>query len=233
MRTNVVMTYILIGILMVCGYIFLLQIVAGRTTNRAALPLISVLLLGLYVIIGIPFLLIIFSLGNLEFVLLALLSVVSCIILFATLSAFFRNFRWMNKGMLVLFLTYTFAVLYITIFSRGEGTNDTTVYLVQTDVIREAMRNHSLEPLNHMLLNLALFIPMGFLLPCTYPEKLSSWIYALLMGLMCTTIIEATQLLLRIGQADLTDVITNTLGALIGYAAYRIMSHFSPAMSSE
>ena len=226
MRTNVIMTYILIGILMVCGYIFLLQFVANRTTNKAALPLISVLLLGLYVLIGVPFMIIIFNLGSLDFVLLALLSVVSCIILLATLSAFFRNFRWMNKGMLALFITYAIALGYITIFSRGEGTNDTTIYLMQMDQIKEAIRTHSLEPVNHMLLNLALFIPMGFLLPYVLPEKLSSFIYAILMGLMCTTIIESAQMLLRLGQADLTDIVTNTLGALIGFLLYVIVNKF-------
>lgn len=232
MQANKLMSYILIGILLVCGYIYCLQVVARRTTNRAAMPLISVLLLVLYLCIGIPFVIIIFSMGSLDFVLLALLSALSFAILLSALAGLVKNFPFLNKGMLALFLVYTLAVAYITIFSR-DGSNDTTVYTVRMDLIQEVMRTHSLEPLHHTFLNLLMFIPMGFLLPCICPEKLDNWSYALLMGLMCTTIIESAQLLLRLGQADLTDVVTNALGAVIGYLIYKIFKRFLPKMEDD
>lgn len=227
MQANKVMSYILIGILLVCGYIYCLQVVARRTTNRAAMPLISILLLVLYLCIGIPFVIIIFSMGSLDFVLLALLSALSFAIIFSALAGLFRNFSFVNKGMLALFITYTLAVAYITVFSR-DGSNDTSIYMVRSDLIQEVMRTHSLEPLHHSFLNMLMFIPMGFLLPCVYPEKLDHWSYAILMGLMCTTAIESIQLLLRLGQADLTDVITNALGALLGYLIYKVFKRFMP-----
>ena len=227
MQANKVMSYILIGILLVCGYIYCLQVVARRTTNRAAMPLISLLLLILYLCIGIPFVIIICSMGSLDFVLLALLSALSFAIVISAISGLFRNFHILNKGMLALFITYTLAVAYITIISR-DGSNDTSIYTIRMDLIQEVMRTHSLEPLHHSFLNLLLFIPMGFLLPCICPEKLDNWSYAVLMGLMCTTFIESIQLILRLGQADLTDVITNVLGTLIGYFIFKVFRRLLP-----
>lgn len=67
---------------------------------------------------------------------------------------------------------------------------------------------------------------MGFLLPFVQPQKRAKLSYALLMGMLSTTIIETTQMLLRLGQADRTDIVTNVLGAVIGYLLYRIARRF-------
>lgn len=67
---------------------------------------------------------------------------------------------------------------------------------------------------------------MGFLLPFVQPQKRAKLSYALLMGMLFTTIIETTQMLLRLGQADRTDIVTNVLGAVIGYLLYRIARRF-------
>lgn len=233
MQSSTMMSYILIIILLVCGYIFFLQIIAHRTTNRAALPLISVLFLILYLVIAIPFVIIIFSFGSLDYVLLCLLSFISCVVLFTAIAGFFRHFRKLNKAALALFLTYTVAVAYITIFSRDGTNNDTSIYMIRMDLIQEAIRTHSLEPLNHVFLNLLLFVPMGILLPYIYPEKLARVSYAALMGLMCTTIIESIQMMLGLGQADLTDVITNAAGAVIGFGIYRLIERFRPVSEPE
>lgn len=67
---------------------------------------------------------------------------------------------------------------------------------------------------------------MGFLLPFVQPQKRAKLSYALLMGMLFTTIIETTRMLLRLGQADRTDIVTNVLGAVIGYLLYRIARRF-------
>ena len=219
------MQLILIAILLLCGYLYLFQLVAKRTENAYALPFVAVILLVIYLFIAVPLLLILRRLGSVDQILLALLILFSCAFLFTSVYSLIRDFRSVNKGMLALFLVYTLALGYITIFSR-DGTNDTAITMFRLDSIEKAIRTRSLDPLNHILLNIALFVPVGFLLPFVQPQKLARLSYALLIGMLFTTIIETTQMLLRLGQADLTDIVTNILGAVIGYLLYKLARRF-------
>ncbi len=225
MNIRDMMYYILIAILLLCGYIYLLQAAVKRTQNSAAVPLISVLLLVIYLMIGIPVIVIISRLGSMETILLSLLLLASCVFLVLAVSGLIRNFRSVRKGMMGLFLVYLLAVAYITVFSR-DGTNDATISMIRFDSIEEAIRTRSLEPMNHIFLNIAMLVPLGFLFPMICPEKLGKWSYALVLGMMLTTAIEMTQMLLVLGQADLTDIITNTLGTLIGYWIFAAVRRF-------
>lgn len=219
------MQLILIAILLLCGYLYLFQLVAKRSENAYALPFVAVILLVIYLLIAVPLMVILRRMGSVDRILLALLILFSCAFLFASIYSLIRDFRNVNKGMLALFLVYTLALGYITIFSR-DGTNDASITMFRFDAIEKAIRTRSLDPLNHILLNVALFVPVGFLLPFVQPQKLARLSYALLIGMMFTTIIETTQMLLRLGQADLTDIVTNVLGAVIGYLLYKITRRF-------
>ncbi|PGZ61899.1 hypothetical protein COE58_09055 [Bacillus cereus] len=71
------------------------------------------------------------------------------------------------------------------------------------------------------LLNIVLFIPLGFLLPAIWPQlrKMKNTIYA---GFFFSLAIELSQLLnSRI--TDIDDLFTNTLGALVGYVLYKVL----------
>lgn len=220
-----ILQLIMIGILLLCGYIFLFQLVARKTENKANVPIIAVILLFIYLLVAIPLVLIIGRMGSTAMMLQSLLILFACLALFAAFIGMVKNFRELNKGMLALFITYVLAVGYITIFSRGE-TNDTSIFLFRMDVIQEAIRTRSFEPLQHILLNIAMFIPLGLLFCAIYPEKTMKFGYAAALGMICTTIIETTQMLLKLGQADLMDILTNVLGAIIGYLIFRIIHRF-------
>lgn len=69
------------------------------------------------------------------------------------------------------------------------------------------------------ILNVVLFLPLGFLLPLLWPE----WnrpIPVLLFGAAFSLLIEASQLL-NIRNTDVDDILLNTLGAVIGLLLYR------------
>lgn len=215
----------MIGIVLLCGYLFLFQIVAQKTENKGSIPIVAIILLLIYLGIAVPVLFVISTMGSTEMILISLLLLFTCVAVFVSIYGLVHHFRDINKGMLALFLTYVLAVGYVTIFSRND-TNDTSIYLFRFDVIREAIRTRSFEPLNHMFLNIAMFVPLGALFPAVYPEKLAKLSYAVMLGMICTTIIEATQLMLKLGQADLMDILTNALGAIIGYLFYRLFMRF-------
>lgn len=68
------------------------------------------------------------------------------------------------------------------------------------------------------LLNMAMFVPLGFFLPllCDRYRRLK---HALLFGLGATMFIELAQLF-TYRATDINDVITNTAGALLGYLMF-------------
>ena len=215
------MQTILIVILMLCGYLYLLQIVTRRTANKNSLTLAAVVLLVIYSAITGALILILRTLGSAEMILMAFLLLFASISLGLAVYGMCRDFRKLNKGMLAVFLVYVLALAYITFFSR-EVREETVIKLVPFNSFAKALRTHSPDTINHLLLNIALFVPMGLLFPMIYPEKLSTIFFVLPIGLMCTTLIESLQLILRLGHCDIDDIIANTLGTLLGYLFYKI-----------
>ena len=72
------------------------------------------------------------------------------------------------------------------------------------------------------LLNIVLFVPLGFLLPLLW-EKQNGLFRILLAGASFSLLIELSQLL-NIRNSDIDDLLLNTLGAIIGFALYRLFA---------
>ncbi len=70
-------------------------------------------------------------------------------------------------------------------------------------------------PIEDLLLNIILFIPLGFLLPYIWPKL--NFCKTLLISLLFSAAIEGTQYIAHLGCCDIDDVINNTIGACIGY----------------
>ena len=215
-----IMTYFLIRVLLVCGYIFLLHSISSRITNRKSLPLLGIVVFLVYAALVVPLLMILNQMGSSSFVLLAVLLLLSSVVLFVLVYGMLKYFSELNKGMLVLFLLYILVVSYFTIFNREEG--HSRAILLRFDSVRDAIRGKSLEPLQHVLLNGLMFIPIGILFPLIYPSRLGKIVYVGTLGLMLSTIIEATQMFLMIGQCDVEDIAANTAGAVIGVLLYKV-----------
>jgi len=69
--------------------------------------------------------------------------------------------------------------------------------------------------------NMLLFIPLGFMLPCIWKKYKVLWKTAL-SGITVSLIIELSQLFNR-RITDIDDLLMNTLGALIGWAIFRLL----------
>lgn len=70
--------------------------------------------------------------------------------------------------------------------------------------------------------NVLVFIPLGVLLAAN-AKRLGYWRNVLVILAFSLTM-EVTQYLFAIGASDITDVITNTAGGLIGLTAYAVLS---------
>ena len=70
--------------------------------------------------------------------------------------------------------------------------------------------------------NVALFLPFGFLLPLLAP-RMDRWWRTVGAGFALSAAIELTQLAFPgLRRPDVNDVLMNTLGAALGFAAYRL-----------
>lgn len=75
---------------------------------------------------------------------------------------------------------------------------------------------------SQILLNILMFIPLGFLLPVVFPKRLNSYLSVSFVILAVTVMIEAMQYF--IGRvADIDDVITNFSGGLCGFSLYVLL----------
>jgi glycopeptide antibiotics resistance protein len=70
----------------------------------------------------------------------------------------------------------------------------------------------------NILGNIALLMPVGFLLP--FLLKKINWKHIVLMATASGLLIEGAQLILRVGIFDIDDVILNGLGVVVGYWTY-------------
>ena len=78
-----------------------------------------------------------------------------------------------------------------------------------------------------VIVNLLLFVPFGLFLGLLAPR----WSRRRLVGVtaLVSLTLEATQFVLAIGSTDVTDVLVNTAGALIGFGLVALARHRLPA----
>jgi glycopeptide antibiotics resistance protein len=67
--------------------------------------------------------------------------------------------------------------------------------------------------------NVVAFIPFGIVVPLLYPTHFKKFIIIFIMSIF---LLETLQSLSFLGTFDVSDIISNTLGATIGYCAYKI-----------
>ncbi|MBR2082558.1 MAG: VanZ family protein [Elusimicrobiaceae bacterium] len=82
-------------------------------------------------------------------------------------------------------------------------------------------------PIEDLLLNIILFMPLGFLLP--YICSKLSFKKTLLLGFVLSLVVEISQYLTHWGCCDIDDIINNTLGTAFGYLCFCIYRRCSRA----
>jgi glycopeptide antibiotics resistance protein len=70
--------------------------------------------------------------------------------------------------------------------------------------------------------NIALLVPLGFLVPFVFTNI--NWKKALTLGAVAGLLIEIMQTVLNVGIFDIDDVILNTLGVMMGYVTFILLT---------
>lgn len=73
--------------------------------------------------------------------------------------------------------------------------------------------------------NVLMFVPLGFLLPATFP-RLRKWYRTLLTAAGIVTLVELTQMLFLVGTCDIDDLLLNLIGTVLGYGLFAAMRIF-------
>ncbi|HET7628665.1 MAG TPA: VanZ family protein [Bacillales bacterium] len=159
-----------------------------------------------------------------------------------------RRIRWIREGGLLLFVSWMFWVISVTLFPIPIGIrleahprlNLVPLVSVMNSIkqIGTAYEGDSLFMLHLVLRNVGgnflLLLPLGFLAPMLWERMLA--LNSLFLFALVTTIgIETLQLLetlaVGIGHAvDIDDVIFNASGAVAGYFIYRIAKKYSKSV---
>lgn len=126
-----------------------------------------------------------------------------------------KPFPW-RKTILIFLLAGYLAVLGYATLSRlgGMGASGFSFHLFRA--WREAWNNFSVTSWANVLLNIAMLIPFGILIPLLF-QRCKKWYYMLLASLVLVIYIEMMQYLTSSGIFDIDDIFGNTLGAMIGY----------------
>ncbi|WP_461401390.1 VanZ family protein [Flavitalea sp.] len=119
-----------------------------------------------------------------------------------------------NRLTTVLFIIYLIAICWILLFKLG----------VQFSYMGKRRFNliPFSEPLilnNENILNVVIFVPLGIYTGILFVR----WIFGktLLFFFLLSLIVEGLQYILRVGAFDVTDIITNTLGGIIGLIIFK------------
>lgn len=127
-----------------------------------------------------------------------------------------KPFPWRKVLLWTLLSGYLLALVYVTLL-RGMTMGYRSINLHLFRAWREAWNNYSVKNWLNVLLNVAMFIPFGFLLPLITP-KLRKWYVSIGIGSCLSLAIELLQLWRGTGVCDVDDLLANTLGTVIGYA---------------
>ena len=117
----------------------------------------------------------------------------------------------------VCFCTYLLIIFCLTLLSRENGSTS-KIDLELGSTLKINVRNTA-----YVVENVLLFIPYGFCLGWRFGSK-NGWMLNLLVGFGTTWAVEYTQLLTGRGVFQLDDILTNTVGCVLGLMIFGLCS---------
>lgn len=124
-----------------------------------------------------------------------------------------------RKIIIALFAIYILAVLWITLIDREFGNRRAMLvpFWEFANVIKGVRRSFFI---GQILGNLAMLMPLGFMLPFIKKVNLKQ---VILIAFCFSVFIELTQFITGRGLMEFDDVFNNTVGAVLGYIVYYVL----------
>lgn len=116
----------------------------------------------------------------------------------------------------LLFICYLSFLLVTTLFTHNYYTYGQSSNLMIFSSLRLMIRSgDGALILKNVLGNVALFVPLGFLLPLLISKR-QTFLWQLLIGLLASVVIELCQYLFAARIFDVDDIVLNAAGAVFG-----------------
>lgn len=155
------------------------------------------------------------------------------ILLFIYLKFFYK--KWINKDLFLLktlFYIYLCIIIYVTLIPFHIviiNLNKNPLDYINLVPFKDIRFQYYHGAYKEIILNVIMLVPFGFLLPIINKTNIFKVVF---YTFMTSLTIESIQLLYHLGSnlthrsCDITDLITNTIGGLIGYIIYMILKPF-------
>lgn len=172
--------------------------------------------------------------------------VLGCLLTLFCIQRYIKSARKVWAVKIILFTIYLGGYLYFTFFSREAGavavirlqplrsyrlafTFDSGFLHVINQIFTQGLSKgfnsihiESTESLKGIILNILLFIPFGYMLPCIFGKLQKVLWGVVLIGFVCSLLTEVVQLVTHLGWFDLDDLLNNTIGCVLGVILYRV-----------
>jgi glycopeptide antibiotics resistance protein len=96
-----------------------------------------------------------------------------------------------------------------------------TIRRLLTDGLPAGIGIESAESLEEVILNILLYVPMGYLMPVVWPRLRVA--HVIIIGFLSSILTETIQLVFRLGLFEVDDLVNNTLGTIIGVILYLLL----------
>jgi glycopeptide antibiotics resistance protein len=119
-----------------------------------------------------------------------------------------------NKLTTVLFIIYLIALFWILLFKLGVRFSYMANRSVNLIPFSEFFISNGKIDVGEIILNVVIFVPLGIYAGVLF--KRWTFVTKLFFSFLVSLLFEILQFILRIGAFDITDIITNTMGGIIG-----------------
>lgn len=123
-----------------------------------------------------------------------------------------------NLASIVLMIIYLVVLIWILLFKLGVKFSYMTDRKVNLTPFKELVTHGKID-YSEIIMNVIIFIPMGIYAAILFKK----WNFGktLLIFISVSLFIEVLQYTLKIGAFDMTDIITNAFGGVIGFLTYK------------
>jgi glycopeptide antibiotics resistance protein len=132
----------------------------------------------------------------------------------------------------ILFTIYLIALIWILLFKLGVQFSYMESRSVNLIPFNKPLISNGKADFGEMFLNVVIFVPLGIYAGILFKR----WIFGkkLFFFFFITFMLEGLQFLLRVGAFDITDIITNILGGMIGLLIYKaIEKEFKSSVQAQ
>ena len=131
----------------------------------------------------------------------------------------------------VCFIAYLLLLGYVLFYGSWFGREDHAEYRYNLTLFQEIGRYYGVGVrsgswnlfLWNVVGNILVFVPFGMFLPRLF-RRCKNILFVTLLSLELSLIVEVIQLVSRVGSFDVDDLLLNTIGGMLGYLIYKMVS---------